>query len=404
MLTSHSDPKPPYLLVTHNLIVSPDVIVTPLSEHSEKSIEIELGESHTDQDVVANEKADREAAEQNEAEERLAKEKGDREEAERIAKEKADREEAERLAKEKLIAKRPRVPRKKSEPEKSALNLSGVDPARKAPFAEPSLRRYALVFFGRCSKFYAWKNRFSGKDRAQRNSQIFTPLNTTSLMVHRHVIDSNGGADAFDLYIHSWSPGIENNMKEFIVRPHAPPGRRMNLVWSEFEDNDIYQRLYGKLYNDKANWAHPSVAISISKSAMSVLQHIKLKRRGKPYDQVLFMRPDLALIADINLSDPRHAPKKGTIYSDSTITMGDFYFIMSHPEDLERFADVRNQMDTKDRGYNWLPAAVAATGLRPEPGALKAGVDIEVYRKMCAAEGMWSRGFRFFNHSYKMTW
>ncbi len=236
-------------------------------------------------------------------------------------------------------------------------------------------RKYALVIVGSMShmKSVVPVEVYDG------DKTTYTPLRITAKSILKHVVAPNGGGAEFDIYIHSWNPDLRQEFyKEFAgIKPIGSvtganskasgerdllAGQQLGgsggrlfpaLVWSEFENNTAYERLFSPLLaGTEKDWHQVSYATSISRAAMAVLQHqdkfpgrhvestqdsrvenlrdshassIAPRKRihhsstvGKPgteveegngslrYERVMFVRPDILLTKDIVFTGERY--------------------------------------------------------------------------------------------------
>mmetsp|Transcript_16982 Transcript_16982/g.23751 ORF Transcript_16982/g.23751 Transcript_16982/m.23751 type:complete len:359 (+) Transcript_16982:120-1196(+) len=273
----------------------------------------------------------------------------------------------------------------------SALVRSGSEMERRN-----SKRKYALVLFGGVSRLY---HSMHARDIYDTTEPIqYTPLNVTGTSLMQHIVDINGGGKNFDLFIHSWNEDLEDKYMEIFDR------NDVNHAWSLFEDNSLFETVYKPLLSNaeyKDNWRMMSLSASLSRGAMAVMQHIAQKRNGTQYERVVFIRPDIIMTADMNLSSPVYAPKPNIVHVDRHPRGdGDFYFLLSSREALEEMArlvlDVAQLPKSKIQIHGFIQRAFRKHNFTFLIDRIKPGINVEVWRKLCKSGVMIDRGKEFY--------
>jgi len=260
--------------------------------------------------------------------------------------------------------------------------------------------KYALVFFGGVSRMY---HSMHAREIYDNSEPVrYTPINITANSLSKHIVEVNGGAENFDLYIHSWN----RDLKDEYMQVFHKKREGMELMWSLFEDNLAYEEVYKPLLPKNAyrdNWRMMSFSVSLSKSAMAVIQAIKSNRNNTFYERVLFIRPDIVLIEDMDFGSSVYKPQSNVVHVDRHPGgNGDFYFLVSSSQGLEQMArlslDVfRDEAKNDIEIHGFIQRAFNKHNITFKIDRILPGVHVEVYRKLCHAGLMKDRGSKFYS-------
>jgi hypothetical protein len=146
-----------------------------------------------------------------------------------------------------------------------------------------------------------------------------------------HIIKPNRANYDIDVFLHSWNPDLENQLKN-LYKP----------VSSLLEDNNLYsedlEKKLKEVYPDETGLSSDKYAFA--SSSLSVKKSLQLKddyehENNFKYDIVLIYRPDVILLKDINFD--KYDVHGNVIYCNHTwinphipmSAQGEYYWIMS---------------------------------------------------------------------------
>jgi len=275
-----------------------------------------------------------------------------------------------------------------------------------------TISKHALVLVGKVSRMFPSMDA-NNRTLAANSDFGHTPLHITGASILKHFVEVNGGPKEWDLFIHSWSPELETALTEAFTQTGV------RLVFKQFEDNSAYEELYRptlslefpeKTYYE--NWRRISVSTSLAKSAMAVLQEVDLRRDGLMYERVVFTRPDILLIEDIDFTSPVYQPRPDLVHVDGFRSCeGDYYFIMSSIEAVQQMS--RLTLDTMrsdwslDNGlinaHKFIKMSFVKHCFSFQHDWVHPEIGVAVYRALCWHPLMWKRKKSFFEDYYQMS-
>ena len=290
--------------------------------------------------------------------------------------------------------------------------------------SDASLADYALVFAGSVSQMHAdtpFSNSLHSDVRA--SGATYTPLAVTAAAFYRHVVLPNGGRQAFDVYVHTWTMELRSEMTEScsslgVLRASAfENSSRLLTERVAFSRAAATQR---GIVKSESDWRQLSWSISLSRAAAALLRDVLHRRRGVPHRRVLFTRPDLMLIADVRFDAPSRVPRDDVAYVPLRAAplpprakccvlhgeFGDFYAITSSAQTLEAVASLPSivfEHRLRTTVHRWMALAFKQRGLRLLMDGIAPGRDVDVYRKLPQAGPMLALGERFYAERYNMT-
>ena len=243
--------------------------------------------------------------------------------------------------------------------------------------AEPV--RYALVLTGAVSRLKHEK-RSSARPAAalyvDPQKYAYTPLRVTSAGHRRHVLLANNAT--FDVFVHSWSHDLRANFSE--TYGAIGTGHYEAVFEDAVEVETTYQQIF-RAQGKKSDWRQVSWSFSMSRAALMVLNHVRLRRLGSAYERVVITRPDVVLTKDLRLDELSTSADR--IYvNQHPGANGDFHFVLSDPAHLRFFATLPFKAFTFGATmHGWIKNAANASGLHFKMDQIAPGHDEEVFRK-----------------------
>jgi hypothetical protein len=179
-----------------------------------------------------------------------------------------------------------------------------------------SSTRFALVLAGAVSGSsehpFNFKLNITARQHSLHENGVHAPaLRVTLAALRRNLLDANGGAAAWDVFVQSWQPELQHVFK-----------RELAPVAALFEDNSPYEQALSqgsfvpepsRARTPELAWSQASYGLALSKGAMMVLQHVSQQRGGEHYCSVVLARPDMFLASALRLSSPLRQPQQRMI-------------------------------------------------------------------------------------------
>mmetsp|Transcript_10870 Transcript_10870/g.17171 ORF Transcript_10870/g.17171 Transcript_10870/m.17171 type:complete len:213 (-) Transcript_10870:77-715(-) len=145
-----------------------------------------------------------------------------------------------------------------TEPKRSGTPPTNSEASQATACKQQPRGRYAICIFGGVSRL---KPGSVEPAEVWDEKYIITPLRITLRSVLRHVVDPNGGPEAFDLYIHSWMQELREDYHSYlnISQPHLTcTNKNLRVVWEDYENNKPFKSAYHTHNFNHTIWAQVS--------------------------------------------------------------------------------------------------------------------------------------------------
>ena len=162
---------------------------------------------------------------------------------------------------------------------------------------------------------HGMSSKFNGNDLVDAGHPLLAAwLRTTSLSLHRHIIDPN---DA-DVFIYSWNPSLTDAFDRLYAPVRAAYARHAPLM----------RKIKRGALPGCKGCSPGSVSWAYTVREAEVLLSGHERTRGFAYDAVVFARPDVILFKDVSALELGADPRAVVMPSPNRTRTGDFFFMM----------------------------------------------------------------------------